>query len=220
MSETFTITIDGPAGSGKSTIAKLLAKQLHIFHLNSGAIYRAIAVILNQKNIAIDDEKNICKTINQLNIKVEFVGDKQIVEIDKKDMTPFLYSNIISELSSKYSTHFCIRERVVNITRELSKKYSMVLDGRDSGSYCLPDAKYKFYLDCDALERARRRQKELIEKGEKVSLDTIFKQLNERDEFDKNKKIAPLVVPKCAVMLDNTYTSPEQMIDIILSYIK
>lgn len=220
MKKIFTITIDGPAGSGKSTVAKLIADKLKIFHLNSGAIYRAIAVVLNENNIGIEDEKSICELLKTLDIDVQFLDNEQIVTINGKNMNPYLYNNVISDLSSKYSTHFCIRERVVAITRALSKKYAMVLDGRDSGSYCLPNAEYKFYLDCDAMVRARRRQKELAEKGEVIDENVIFQQLIERDEFDKNKKIAPLVVPKGAIMLDNTYTTPNQIVDMILANVK
>lgn len=219
MKDIYTITIDGPAGSGKSTIATRVAQRLGIVHLNSGAFYRAVACVLHDRHIAVDDVDAIARAVAPLDIRAEFVDGIQHVYVDGVDMTDRLYVNAISDLSSRYSTHLCVRQKIVQIERELSRHLAMVIDGRDSGSYCLPDAEYKFYLDCDPLERARRRQAELCSRGEDIALDTLYEQILSRDAFDRAKAVAPLVVPDGAIMLDNTHTTIDEVVDTIISHV-
>lgn len=215
-----TITIDGPSGSGKSTVADVLAKKLGINHLNTGALYRAVTYGCLQAGIRPDEDDKISDYIANCGLNVKFVGDEQRVYLGEQDVTPHLRQNEISVQSPLYSVSPSVRYGLTDFSRKLSSEMNIILDGRDSGSFVLPNADYKFYLDASVTERARRRQLELRAKGEDVNLDTLVQQLSERDEFDKRKKVAPLVVPKNAIIIDNTHLNLEQTAEEMLKYIK
>ncbi len=215
-----TITIDGPSGSGKSTVADVLAKKLGINHLNTGALYRAVTYGCLQAGIRPDENDKISDYIANCGLNVKFVGDEQRVYLGEQDVTPYLRQNEISVQSPLYSVSPSVRYGLTDFSRKLSSEMNIILDGRDSGSFVLPNADYKFYLDASVTERARRRQLELRAKGEDVNLDTLVQQLSERDEFDKHKKVAPLVVPKNAIIIDNTHLNLEQTAEEMLKYIK
>ena len=215
-----TITIDGPSGSGKSTVADVLAKKLGINHLNTGALYRAVTYGCLQAGIRPDEDDKISDYIANCGLNVKFVSDEQRVYLGEQDVTPHLRQNEISVQSPLYSVSPSVRYGLTDFSRKLSSEMNIILDGRDSGSFVLPNADYKFYLDASVTERARRRQLELRAKGEDVNLDTLVQQLSERDEFDKRKKVAPLVVPKNAIIIDNTHLNLEQTAEEMLKYIK
>ena len=214
------ITIDGPSGAGKSTVADVLAKRLGFHHLNTGALYRAITYGCIQEGITSDDITAVARFLNKCNLKVTVEDGLQRVYIKGQDVTPFVRSNIVSTKTPEYSTIMAVREGITNYLRNLSTQMNLVLDGRDIGSYVLPNATYKFYLDASVLERARRRYKELLAAGEKISMKELTKQIEERDRFDKSKKIAPLVVPKNAIIIDSTHLNIDQTVDEMLKHIK
>lgn len=214
------ITIDGPSGSGKSTVADVLAQKLGFNHLNTGALYRAVTYGCLQAGIRPDEDDKISNYISNCGLNVKFVGGDQKVYLGDQDVTPYLRQNEISVQSPLYSVCPSVRYGLTDFSRKLSKKMNIILDGRDSGSFVLPDADYKFYLDASVTERAHRRQLELKVKGESVDLDTLVRQLTERDEFDKHKKIAPLVVPENAIIIDNTHLDLEQTAEEMMKYIK
>lgn len=214
------ITIDGPSGSGKSTVADVLAQKLGFNHLNTGALYRAVTYGCLQAGIRPDEDDKISNYISNCGLNVKFVGGDQKVYLGDQDVTPYLRQNEISVQSPLYSVSPSVRYGLTDFSRKLSKEMNIILDGRDSGSFVLPDADYKFYLDASVTERAHRRQLELRTKGESVDLDTLVRQLTERDEFDKHKKIAPLVVPKNAIIIDNTHLDLEQTAEEMMKYIK
>lgn len=214
------ITIDGPSGSGKSTVADVLAQKLGFNHLNTGALYRAVTYGCLQAGIRPDEDDKISNYIANCGLNVKFVGGDQKVYLGDQDVTPYLRQNEISVQSPLYSVSPSVRYGLTDFSRKLSKKMNIILDGRDSGSFVLPDADYKFYLDASVTERAHRRQLELKAKGESVDLDTLVRQLTERDEFDKHKKIAPLVVPENAIIIDNTNLNLEQTAEEMMKYIK
>lgn len=214
------ITIDGPAGAGKSTTAKIVAQKLGIKHLNTGAMYRALAVKLNEMKIDCNDALGIDRFVTKMNMQVRFIDDIQHVIVNGDDVTDKLYTNAAGNIASFYSANFCVRQTISKLTRDIANEMSIILDGRDSGSYVLPNATYKFYLDSDPLIRAKRRFNELIEKGENVNLNDIHAEILRRDEFDKGKKIAPLVVPKGAVVIDNSTLDAAETAEQILQHIK
>lgn len=214
------ITIDGPSGAGKSTIAEILAQKLGFHHLNTGALYRAVTYGCIQEGIMADDEQGVTDYLKNCDLKVTFQDGEQKVHIKGEDVTPFLRSNIVSTKTPMYSVNMAVREGLTNYFRQLSNEINLVLDGRDIGSYVLPNATYKFYLDASVLERARRRYKELLAQGETISMKELTKQIEERDRFDKAKKIAPLVVPKNAIIIDSTHLNIEQTVDEMLKHIK
>lgn len=214
------ITIDGPSGSGKSTVADILADKLNINHLNTGALYRAITYGCMKTGIKPNEDEKIANFIANCELNVKFEQNEQKVYLGKHDVTSYLRQNDVSINTPLYSVNPSVRQGLTDFSRKLSKEIDIILDGRDCGSFVLPNANYKFYLDASIEERARRRQLELKSKGENVNLDTLIKQINERDEFDKNKKIAPLVVPKGAIIIDNTHLNLEQTANEMIKYIK
>ena len=211
------ISIDGPAGSGKSTVASILAKKLGFIHFNSGSLYRAITAYLIANNV---DVKNLSNSslLKDLKLEVKFLFDEQHVFVNDIDYTNDLRNTTVSTLTPIVSIQPKVRSIVDNAQRKIAELYNLVVDGRDIGSYVFPNAETKFYLDCDIAERARRRKKEL--KNESLTLKEIEKMLHERDTFDKNKKIAPLVIPNGAIIIDSTNLNIDQVVDEMLKHIK
>lgn len=207
------ISIDGPAGSGKSTIAKLLAKRLSFIHFNSGSIFRAITAYLLENNKNVDLLKNI-------NVKVKIEDNNQYVFVNDIDYTPILRNNEISTNVAKISTIPEVQFSAQKIVKEFCSTHNVVIDGRGLGNEVLKDAEFKFYLDCSVHVRAQRRFLEEQLKGTKITLPEIENQLKIRDKLDKEREIAPLVVPENAIVIDSTNLSIEEIVNLMLSYIK
>lgn len=210
------ISIDGPAGSGKSTVAGLLAQKLGFVHFNSGKLYRGITSYLIYNDF---DLTNISTTTINFPIKLEtkFKNGIQHVFVNGKDYTPHLYENVISVNTPLVSKNPFIRTVIDVCQREFAKNNNVVIDGRDIGSYVFPDAEVKFYLDCAIEERARRRYEDL--KGT-VSLNQLIKEIEERDNIDKTKKFAPLVVPNGAHVIDSTNLTIDEVVNKLYSIVK
>ncbi len=215
----YIITIDGPSSSGKSTIARVVADKLNIVHVNSGDAYRAIAYFMLTKGISPTDSKNIAKLLKTTEFKFCYNNGTQTVRINGEDVTEHLHTNQINAVVSQYGKIPEVIYTASDMARELSRNMSVVMDGRNLGSFCLPDAKYKFYVDCDVVERANRRYKEIKQKGDNVDFDTIYKQTIERDNLDKTREVAPLVVPKNSVLIDSTYLTAEQVAEQIINIV-
>lgn len=207
------ISIDGPAGSGKSTIAKLLAKRLSFIHFNSGSIFRAITAYLLENNKNVDLLKNI-------NVKVKIEDNNQYVFVNDIDYTPILRNNEISTNVAEISTIPEVQFSAQKIVKEFCSTHNVVIDGRGLGNEVLKDAEFKFYLDCSVHVRAQRRFLEEQLKGTKITLPEIENQLKIRDKLDKEREIAPLVVPENAIVIDSTNLSIEEIVNLMLSYIK
>lgn len=206
------ITIDGPAGSGKSTVADILAEQLGFIHFNSGALYRAVTAYLHENNFDIEN-MSINSPIPDFELTVKMIEDNQHVFVNNKDYTPVLRNNEISTLVPFIGANKNCRSKVDNYQKEFCSKHNVVMEGRDLGSFVFPNAEVKFYLDCSIEERARRRFLEEQEKNTIVTFDEIKEQLFERDALDKNREIAPLVVPKNAIIVDSTHLTVEEVVD-------
>ncbi len=188
------ISIDGPAGSGKSTVAEVLSKELGFIHFNSGSLYRAVAVYLTSLNTNFNKFNEKTK-IPDLNFKVKFVENNMWVFINNFNCTNHLRDNNISIIAPKVSTNVYVREIIDDFQRKFAKRNNVVIDGRDIGSHVFPNADYKFYLDCNVNVRAKRRLNEELKKGSNITLKEVIAQIKERDRIDKNKPYAPLVVP-------------------------
>ena len=213
------ISIDGPAGSGKSTVAEILAQKLGFVHFNSGSLYRGIASYLHSINFDFS-QITVDFPIFQLTLEVKFINNEQNVFVNGKNQTEFLRDNTISTLAPFVSTNESIRQIVDNCQRAFCSKNNSIIDGRDIGSHVFPNAEYKFYLDCSVQERARRRFLEVKEKDKTITIKDIEKQLEERDLIDKNKRIAPLIVPKNAIIIDSSTLSIEEVTNLMRSQIK
>ncbi len=212
------ITIDGPAGSGKSTVAGILAKKLNFIHFNSGALYRGITAHLVNTNYNI---KEITKDTDlpDFNLEVKMQNNEQHVFVNNKDYTPILRNNEISTMVAFVALNKDCRKAVDNCQREFAKQNNIVIEGRDVGSHVFPNADIKFYLDCSIKERAKRRFKEEQAKNSKVTLEEIEKQIEERDILDKTREIAPLVVPENAIIVDTSTLSINKVVETLLNHI-
>ncbi len=213
------ITIDGPAGTGKSTVARDVAKRLKFTFLDTGALYRAAATAIEDAGGDIEDDES-CATIIR-DTRIELTNDA--VTVNGIDVTRRIRSNNISSLSSKIAVHPSVRKALLGLQRSFREKSSIVAEGRDTGSVVFPDADIKFYLDASQEERARRRHEELISKGIAVSFEQILNELKERDQRDASRNAAPLVIPQHAVVVDTTHLDIEgvttRILDIIYKYL-
>ena len=214
--KTNVITIDGPAGTGKSTVAKTIAKKLGYVFLDTGALYRTCALAVDIRKGDIENEKECSKIISGINIKLE--GSK--VYLDGTDVSKEIRTNRISTLSSKIAAHPSVRNILLDVQRSFSKTSSIVAEGRDTGSVIFPDADVKIYLDASPEERAKRRHDELHSKGIIVSLEQVFKDVKERDDRDQTRESNPLMIPYNASVVDTTHMTIEEVINNVLEKIK
>ncbi|MGC8764650.1 MAG: (d)CMP kinase [Brevinematia bacterium] len=211
------ITIDGPAGSGKSTIAKLLARRLSINYLNTGAMYRAVTLYLLEKHISIDDEASIAEALNDLSI--DFIDGN--IYLNGKNVSERIKELDVEKNVSKVSSLKSVREKMVFLQRIIGSKMDIVVEGRDTGTVVFPDADYKFYLDASIEERAQRRYNELKAMGIKeLNLSLLQKEIEKRDFQDRNRKLSPLRIPANATVIDSTNLSIEDVVKKVISYIE
>lgn len=213
------IAIDGPAGSGKSTIAKLIAKDIGLVYLDTGAMYRLVTLkALNEGilgNGKLSDLGKIKKLLDNLNIDIKENG----FYLDDVDVSEEIRKPIISENVSDIAAIREVREKMVDLQRKFSKSKNVILDGRDIGTVVFPNADLKIFLVADAKERAKRRYKELVEKGENVEIEEIYDNILKRDKIDSTRKESPLKKAKDAVEVDTTFKSTKEVKNEILKMI-
>ena len=209
------ITIDGPAGSGKGTIARILSDRLHLNYLDSGAIYRVIALFLNRNHIPDDDEQLIKQKIKDL--KIVFLKTK--VTLNNDDVTEEIRSEKIAKIASHISSLKSVRASILDLQRSYFQPPGLVAEGRDMGTVVFPEANKKFFLTASTEERANRRYKQLISKGFDVNIHNLVSEIQERDDRDINRKISPLVPASDAHQIDTTYLSPDEVVNTILQKI-
>lgn len=209
------IAIDGPAGSGKSTIAKLIAKDLDLVYLDTGAMYRIFTLKTLKENVECTNLKKINELLEILDIDI----DKDKFYLDKKDVTSEIRTTEVANNVSNIAAIKEVREKMVSLQREFSKSKNIIVDGRDIGTVVFPNANVKIFLIADAKERTNRRYKELKEKDKNISWDEIYKNILTRDEIDSTRKIAPLKKAEDAIEVDTTGKSIEEVKKIILEII-
>jgi len=212
------ITIDGPAGSGKSTVAEILANKLNFIHFNSGSLFRGLTAYLLDTDFDISSITQI-STLPKMELKVKMLNGNQHVFVNNLDYTPVLRNNEVSTNVALVALNSNIRTLVDNCQKEFCNKNNVVIEGRDIGSHVFPNAEIKFYLDCDAKERAKRRFLEEKEKNSSITLDEILTQIIERDNLDKKRKIAPLVIPKNAIIIDSSKKTINEVVENLLKNI-
>lgn len=211
------IAIDGPSSSGKSTVAKLLSKKLNILYLDTGAMYRACGLKAKRLGISCLDEKGVASFIGNIDLQVKYENGAQHVYLDGKDVSNEIRKNEVSMLASQISSLSIVREKMLEMQREVASKQPCVLDGRDICMYVLPNAKYKFFMTADAKIRAERRYKELLAKDQNVAFDDLLREINERDYNDSHRAFAPLAIAPDATVIDTTDLTAEQVVDIIVN---
>jgi len=205
MAKTYSIAIDGPAGAGKSTIAKALAKELGYHYVDTGAIYRTVAYFLDLLGISPKDADGVARYLDELTIKIEYDEEgKQHMIMNGMDVTDEIRTQDISQKASLVSAHPVVREVLLDMQRDVAKQHNVIMDGRDIGTVVLPKATVKIFLTATAEVRAKRRTDELLAKGQKAEYAQTLKDIQQRDYQDMNRPIAPLKQAKDAVLLDTS----------------
>ena len=216
MAKTYSIAIDGPAGAGKSTIARALAKELGYYYVDTGAIYRTVAYFLDLLGISPKDVDGVSRYIDELTVELVYDEEgKQHMLMNGMDVTDEIRTQDISQKASLVSAHAVVREMLLDMQRDVARKHNVIMDGRDIGTVVLPKATVKIFLTADSAVRAKRRYDELIAKGQKAKLDVILKEIQQRDYQDTHREIAPLKMARDSVKVDTSALDIQGVIDTI-----
>jgi len=215
MQKTFNIAIDGPAGAGKSTIAKLAAKQLGFIYVDTGAMYRAMALYFIRQNISGSDQAQIAAACPGAEITISHQDDTQLVLLNGEDVSGLIRTEEVGNMASSVSVYPEVRAHLLELQKNLAASSDVIMDGRDIGTCILPDADVKIFLTASSRIRAERRYKELQNKGIMCNLEEIEQDIIERDQRDQNRKEAPLRQADDAVMVDSSGMTIEQVVDLI-----
>ena len=214
----YKIAIDGPSSAGKSTVAKILAKELGYIYIDTGAMYRAIAYYLIENNIDYNDENKINLVLDNIDVSLDYDKDNNLhVFLNGKDISDKIRTQAVGEAASVSSQFIKVREKLVSLQRKLAEEKSCCMDGRDIASNVLPNANLKIYLTATADCRSYRRYLEEKAKGIDTTLDKVKKEIEERDYRDTHREHNPLVKVEDAVLIDSTDKTPDEVIDYILS---
>ncbi len=216
----YQIAIDGPAGAGKSTIAKLVAKELNFVYVDTGAMYRAMALYCVKEGVSKDDEKAVVDLCRTADVSIRYIDGEQAVFLNGENVNGLIRTPAVSDAASMVSTYKEVREKLVELQRSLTDTENVVMDGRDIASVVLPNADLKIYLDADVEVRAKRRYDELVAKGEDPDYDEILSGVRERDYRDMHRDNSPLTRVPEAVYVDSSYMSIEEVKNTIIDEFK
>lgn len=216
----YNIAIDGPAGAGKSTIAKLIAKKKGYIYVDTGAMYRAMALYFTEQGIEADEQDKISAAAPDADVTITYENGEQIVWLNGKNVNDLIRTEAVGKMASSSSTNKDVRKKLVELQQALAKKESVVMDGRDIGTCVLPDADVKIYLTADSHIRAVRRYEELRAKGQECDLDVIEKDIIERDYQDMHRALSPLRQAEDAVLIDSSDMTIEQVADAVIEMCK
>lgn len=219
MFKMISIAIDGPGGAGKSSIAKALAERIGFIYVDTGALYRSIGLYMLENNVDLSDSNAITGKLKDISVELKYVDNKQRVILCGKDVSEDIRKPEVSMAASKVSAIPEVREFLLSLQRDMADKNNIIMDGRDIGTVVLPNAQIKMFLTASPEERAMRRYKELIAKGEEVEYETVLSELNERDYNDSHRSVAPLKPADDAAVIDTTGNNLEQSVDMIMKFI-
>ncbi len=213
MSKTYSIAIDGPAGAGKSTMAKRLAKELGYYYVDTGAIYRTVAYFFDLWGVSPKDIDGITRYIDELTVGIEYDADGvQHMIMNGMDVTEDIRTQDISQKASLVSAHAIVRDMLLDMQRDVAKQHNVIMDGRDIGTVVLPKANVKIFLTASPEIRARRRTEELTAKGQKANYETILKEIKQRDYQDTHREVAPLKLARDSVKLDTSELTIDEVV--------
>ena len=213
----YNIAIDGPAGAGKSTIAKKLAERLGFVYIDTGAMYRAMAYYYMEKGIDIDDKEAVIAEFDNICIELKYIDGIQHIYLNGEDVSDLIRTGEVGENASKVSAIAEVRKKLVALQQEIAKSINVVMDGRDIASVVLPDADLKIFLTASVEVRAQRRYKEMLEKGQDVDLATIEEEIRQRDYRDTHRDASPLICVPEAVVVDTSDMTIEEVLEHIIS---
>lgn len=216
----YLITIDGPTGSGKSTVSRLLAKRLNYAYLDTGAMYRVVGLAIQRAGIELENEKEVAKICNSLDIKFIHEGDSTKIYLAQEDVTESIREPDIDLIASSVSTLDTVRKAMTRLQRKIGSQGPLVAEGRDMGTVVFPEARHKFYLDASLEVRVSRRFQERQKKGESISREKVKKDLIKRDYQDMNRRLSPLRPARDAKIIDSTKLSPDQVVEEIIKEMK
>lgn len=212
----FNIAIDGPAGAGKSTIARAAARNLGFLYVDTGAMYRAIALYLLHNQANINDEEVMDKMLDQITIRIVYSKGEQQILLNNENVTGFLRDEKVGNMASVSSANPKVRAKLLQLQRDIAKENDVIMDGRDIGTFVLPNADVKIYLTATVEERAKRRYMELIEKGQDADLEKIKEDIRTRDYQDMNRTAAPLKQAEDAVLIDSSSMTIQEVLECIV----
>ena len=213
----YSVAIDGPAGAGKSTIARGLASKLGFTYVDTGAMYRAIAFWSLSQEIKLQNEEEIAKNIDSINISIDYKNGVQQLFLNGENITNKLREEEVGKAASIVSKYASVRDKLVEIQQKIAQEKSVIMDGRDIGTKVLPNASLKVFMTADAQVRAKRRFDELCLKDDDCDYNTILKDIQDRDYADENREISPLKPAKDAVIIDTSYLTVEEVIEKIFT---
>jgi len=211
----YNVAIDGPAGAGKSTIAKLVAKEKGYIYVDTGAMYRGLAIHFLDKGIVAEDTDKIIEACEDADVTIRYENGQQQVYLNEVNVTARLRDEAVGNMASKSSAIPAVRAKLLELQRGLARTQNVIMDGRDIGTCVLPDADVKVYLTASVETRAKRRYDELLEKGVSCNLDEIARDIEERDHRDMTRETAPLKQAEDAVLVDSSYMTIEEVVKAI-----
>lgn len=215
------IALDGPAGAGKSSIAKRVAKALDCIYVDTGALYRTIGLSATRNSVAPEDENAVKNLLSKITVDLTFnEKGEQIVLLDNEDVSGLIRTPEASMMASKISAVPIVRAYLLDLQRNMAKTHDVIMDGRDIGTVVLPDAQVKIFLTASPEARAERRYKELVEKGQKCNIDDIEKDIIDRDYRDMHREVSPLVQAEDAVLVESSDMTIEQVVEAITKLVK
>ena len=221
MAKKISIAIDGPAGAGKSTIARRLARELGYRYVDTGAIYRTVAYFMDLWGVSPKDVDGVTRYIDELTVGIEYDEDgAQHMIMNGMDVTEDIRSQDISQKASLISAHAVVREMLLDMQREVAQRFNVIMDGRDIGTVVLPKATVKIFLTASPEVRARRRTDELLAKGQKANFDTVLKEIRQRDYQDTHREIAPLKMARDSIKVDTSDMNLDQAVEAIREIIR
>ena len=214
----FNVAIDGPAGAGKSTIAKAVAAKKGYIYVDTGAMYRAMALYFIRAKVSSDDEQSIADMVDDIRVSIKYQDGQQHVILNDEDVTGLIRTEEVGNMASATSVYGPVRTKLVALQQELAKTSDVIMDGRDIGTVVLPNANVKIFLTASVECRAKRRYDELVKKGEKADFDKIAKDIEERDYRDSHREISPLKQAEDAILVDSSDMTIDEVVNTIIGY--
>lgn len=215
----YSIALDGPGGAGKSTVARMVAARKGIIYVDTGAMYRRIALHMLRKGIDVSDIGRVAPELANVNVEIRFADGVQRIYLDGEDVSEAIRENPVSMAASTVSRHPEVRSFLLETQRGLARVQSVIMDGRDIGTVVLPDREVKIFMTADPRERAARRYSELLRKGQEVDFDSVLEDINRRDWQDTHRQVRPLKQADDAVLLDTTDLDLEQVVEAVIGIV-